>query len=253
MIQGNNKAKKPANKGKRLIYNIITLILIGVIIYSVYNLASIGYGYWKARNAYSSLEEVAGVTAGLNFKVDWEKLKEKNPDIKGWIYLKDSPINYPIVQGKDNDYYLTHMADKQWSGNGAIFLDYRHENPFEDFLTIIYGHRMRDGSMFHDIIKYRDEDYYKKHKEFLISTPEKKYKLKVIGAVTLPADSPQYKFSFNGVEKENYINWIRENSEVKTDPIDVNADDKIVMLSTCTYEFDDARLVVFGKLEEIAE
>ena len=162
-------------------------------------------------------------------------------------------INYPVVQGEDNQYYLYRMINGEWNGKGSIFIDYRCENPFSDFNTILYGHRMRDGSMFNSLAEYRDRDYYEKHRKMMLITPEKKYDLYIFGVVTVASDSDRYKYSFESAEEEQeYLNWIRENSEIDTD-VSVSAGDRIVMLSTCTYEFEDARLVVYGKLVEREE
>lgn len=238
--------EKKKNK-KNIFYNMIIVILIGIIGFSLFNIGKILWGYYSGTKEYKKVEQLAGIADDIPTDIDFKKLKEQNEDVRGWIFLKDSPINYPIVQGKDNDYYLYRMFNKDYNTKGSIFLDYRSNGNFEDFNTVIYGHRMKDGSMFHDLIEYRDEDYYNKHKTMILITPEAKYDVEVFGVVTIPADSPQYKFSFNESEKQSYINWIEANTETKTD-VKVTSEDKIIMLSTCTYEYDDARLVVYGKL-----
>ena len=147
-----------------------------------------------------------------------------------------------------NDWYLHRTLDGEWNGAGTLFIDKNNGRPFEDFLTIIYGHHMRDGSMFGSLVKYRDEEYYRKHKELKLYTPERKYDLEVIGVCTIPASSEMYKYDLDDEEeKAEYIGWIEQATETVCDErADVN--DRIVMLSTCTYEFSDARLTVFCKI-----
>ena len=185
--------------------------------------------------------------------VDFQSLLKENEDVKAWLYSENTVINYPIVQGEDNQFYLYRMINKQWNGKGSLFIDFRNEKPFEDFNTVVYGHRMKDGSMFHSLVDYRDKKYFNKHKKTMLITPEHKYDLYIFGVVTIPADSDKYKFSFSGQsEKQEYLDWIKENSEIDTCVL-ATPEDNIVMLSTCTYEFDDARLVVYGKLVEVEE
>ena len=168
--------------------------------------------------------------------------------MKAWIYSKGTIVNYPVAQGRDNDWYLHHTLDGKWNGAGTLFIDQNNDKPFEDFLTIIYGHHMRDGSMFGSLVKYRDEEYYRKHRKLRLYTPEQKYDLAVIGVSTIPATSEMYKYDFDdSAEKEEYIGWIEQSTETKCEE-HAGPDDRIVMLSTCTYEFNDARLVVFCKL-----
>ena len=107
--------------------------------------------------------------------------------------------------------------------------------------------------MFCSLAEYREKEYYEAHRRMLLITPEAEYELLIFGVLTVDADSDMYQFSFaDQEEKEDYLDRIRENSELDTE-VSVTAEDRIVMLSTCTYEFEDARLVVYGKLVETEE
>ena len=94
-------------------------------------------------------------------------LKRDYKDVKGYIEIKGTNINYPIVQSTDNDYYLNHLPNGEKNKMGSIYLDYRN-NDFEDENTIIYGHNMNDGTMFSELENYKKQDYYEKHQEYLI-------------------------------------------------------------------------------------
>lgn len=245
------KTKKKAKGG--FLYRLIMLVLICIMAFCLYKIGTIVYEYYKGAKAYDAVAELAGLGDGLPREVDFDILKKQNPDVVGWIYSKDTPINYPVVQGKDNEKYLYQMFNEEWNGKGSIFVDYTCEQPFAQFNTIVYGHRMKDGSMFHSLTKYREKDYYEKHKTLQLLTPSQNYDIEVFGVVTLPADSDMYRMTFSGEEDEqSYIDWILANTETEMD-VKPTAADNIVMLSTCTYEFDDARLVVFGRLKEKTE
>ena len=249
MVKGNNGKKSGA------VFWIAIIILLCIIGFSGYKLGTIAYGYLQGRQTYSEIAREAGADEGAksgkdDVEIELDKLREKYPDVRAWLYSKGTIINYPVAQGKGNDWYLHHMLDGKWNGAGTLFIDENNDRPFEDFLTIIYGHHMRDGSMFGSLVKYRDEEYYQKHKKLRLYTPEQKYDLIVIGVCTIPATSEMYKYDFDDdASREEYIGWIEQTSETACDE-HAGADDRIVMLSTCTYEFDDARLAVFCRLDE---
>ena len=243
-----SEARSKKKKGG-IIYLIIIIILIGVIGFSLFKIGTILYGYWQGRTTYDKIAEYAGAKKD-KIQIDFDKLRKKYPDVKAWLYSKGTIINYPVAQGKDNDWYLHHTLDGEWNGAGTLFIDINNQKPFEEFLTIIYGHHMRDGSMFGSLVKYRDSEYYSKHKTIRLYTPEKNYNIHVFGGCTIPGNSERYKYDFaDDEEKQEYIDWIAQNNEVATKD-SATPDDRIVMLSTCTYEFDDARFVLFGTLED---
>lgn len=244
-------SKRQKRKGG-VIYLIIILILLAVIGFSLFKIGQIVYGYWIGRSTYETIAKEAGAVAKGkdDIEVNFKKLRKKYPDVKAWLYSKGTIINYPIAQGKDNDWYLHRTLDGTWNGAGTLFIDIGNKKPFKEFLTIVYGHHMRDGSMFGSLVKYRDGEYYQKHKVLRLYTPKKNYNIKVIGGCTIPGDSERYKFDFADEEdKQEYLDWMTQNNEVAAEEF-ASPDDRIVMLSTCTYEFDDARFALFGKLEE---
>ena len=246
-------SERENKKGAGLLFKLAVVILLCVIGFSAYKIWIIAHGYLEGRETYKEIAEEAGTEADAkaekdDVKVEFDKLREKYPDVKAWLYSKGTIINYPVAQGRDNEWYLHRTLDGKWNGAGTLFIDENCERPFEDFLTIIYGHHMRDGSMFGSLVKYRDEEYYRKHRKLRLYTPEQDFDLIVIGVCTIPATSEMYKYDFDDeAAREEYISWIEQTTETVTDDR-ASTDDRIVMLSTCTYEFNDARLVVFGKL-----
>lgn len=247
--------KKQNGKKPGVLYRVIMIILLCIVAFCIYKIANIISEYRQGTEVYDELAELAEAVPEESLDINFDILKEENEDIVAWIYSEGTVINYPVVQGDDNSYYLYRLVDGTWNSKGSLFVDYRCENPFRDFNTIIYGHRMNDGSMFKCLLEYRDkEGYYEDHRVMEIATPDADYDVEIFGAATIPADSDMYETSFvSDGEKAAYIEWIKSNNEIPGDggsEVEVSLSDKVVMLSTCTYEFDDARLVVWGKLLE---
>lgn len=234
--------------------NVITVCLIGIILVSGYKIGKTMWEYHVAKSAYTNISEKTAKVDPKQFTgvVDWKALKKVNPDVQGWLYQKGTVINYPVVQGTDNDTYLHTRFDKQWSGGGTLFVDCRMEKDFKGFNSIIYGHHMKDGSMFRSIRGYTKEDgYYDKHKTLELATPHGNYHLVVFSAfITKATDEDTYKMTYDEAEKQAYINRAWEQSElpITRDSVDVTKNDRLVTLSTCAYDYEEARYIVMCKM-----
>lgn len=234
--------------------NVITVCLIGIILVSGYKIGKTMWEYQVAKSAYTNISEKTAKVDPKQFTgvVDWKALKKVNPDVQGWLYQKGTVINYPVVQGTDNDTYLHTRFDKQWSGGGTLFVDCRMEKDFRGFNSIIYGHHMKDGSMFRSIRGYTKEDgYYDKHKTLELATPHGNYHLVVFSAfITKATDEDTYKMTYDEAEKQAYIDraWERSELPITKDSMDVTKDDRLVTLSTCAYDYEEARYIVMCKM-----
>ncbi len=234
--------------------NVITVCLIGIILVSGYKIGKTMWDYQVAKSAYTNISEKTAKVDPKQFTgvVDWKALKKVNPDVQGWLYQKGTVINYPVVQGTDNDTYLHTRFDKQWSGGGTLFVDYRMEKNFKGFNSIIYGHHMKDGSMFRSIRGYtKEEGYYDKHKTLELATPHGNYHLVVFSAfITKATDEDTYKMTYDEAEKQAYIDRAWEQSElpITKDSVDVTKSDRLVTLSTCAYDYEEARYIVMCKM-----
>lgn len=234
--------------------NVITVCLIGIILVSGYKIGKTMWEYQVAKSAYTNISEKTAKVDPKQFTgvVDWKALKKVNPDVQGWLYQKDTVINYPVVQGTDNDTYLHTRFDKQWSGGGTLFVDCRMEKDFKGFNSIIYGHHMKDGSMFRSIRGYTKEDgYYDKHKTLELATPHGNYHLVVFSAfITKATDEDTYKMTYDEAEKQAYIDraWERSELSITKDSVDVTRNDRLVTLSTCAYDYEEARYIVMCKM-----
>lgn len=245
---------------------LLTIALIAAIVvfcYAAFNLYHIYTEYKKGTDEYNQIEEmavterdadsaeVAGPNAQLKppIEVDFDKLKSVNEDVVGWIYVDALPdISYPIVKGKDNQTYLHQTYEKNYNFAGTIFVDYENSGDFSDCNTLVYGHNMKNGSMFGHLKKFREDDkLYKQDKYFWILTPERNYRYEIISAYTTGVNSDTYTlFKGPGEEFEKYLETIKGYSEIQTDDTDLTIKDKIVTLSTCTGN-ESTRFVVQGK------
>lgn len=234
--------------------NVITVCLIGIILVSGYKIGKTMWEYHVAKSAYTNISEKTAKVDPKQFTgvVDWKALKKVNPDVQGWLYQKGTVINYPVVQGTDNDTYLHTRFDKQWSGGGTLFVDCRMEKNFKGFNSIMYGHHMKDGSMFRSIRGYTKEDgYYDKHKTLELATPHGNYHLVVFSAfITKATDEDTYKMTYDEAEKQAYIDraWERSELPITRDSVDVTKNDRLVTLSTCAYDYEEARYIVMCKM-----
>ena len=164
--------------------------------------------------------------------------------------MEGTSINYPILQSTDNDYYLNRNYLREESRAGSIFMDYRNNIDSLSRNTIIYGHRMKDGSMFAQLKKYLDAEFSRSHAPILLDTLYEGMELEVFAAYRTTTDFYYIETDFSSDEEYlEFIRTIQEKSVINSD-VDMNSDDLIVTLSTCDYGFDreEGRLVVHAKV-----
>lgn len=184
--------------------------------------------------------------------IDFPMLSAINSDIVAWIYNDQTVINYPVVQGEDNFYYLNKLFDRSNHKNGTPFLDVRCSSDFSDKHSIIYGHNMKNGSMFGSILQYKDQEYYKKHPKLQLITPDHKYVVELFSAYVCSIEEDAWKVEF--ADDLEYLQWI-ENSKRKSifqSEVNPTINSRILTLSTCAYDFPNARFVVMGVLKEVS-
>ena len=181
-----------------------------------------------------------------NISIDFEELTGQNDDLAGWIVFDNLPINYPVVYSSDNEYYLTHTFSGNVNSAGALFIDAANKKDFNEYQTIIYGHNMKNGSMFGSLKKYKDYDFYKDNAYFTLCTPEVNYRYQIFSCRYVDALDELYTTGFEADDNyQNYLDKMVENSLYDTN-VSVSNIDKIITLSTCTYS-DEKRFVVQAK------
>ena len=174
--------------------------------------------------------------------VDFQELHKMNSDIVGWLYCADTKINYPVVQTSDNEYYLHRLLDGSWNANGTIFMDYRNSADMSDRNTIIYGHNMKSGAMFGQLGRYKNQGFYDEHPYLYYITESKTYRLDLLAGCIVDSTDSIYSLDPN----EENIGRCMAHSTFAADKEYQGG--PIVTLSTCTYEYDDARFIVLGEL-----
>lgn len=248
--------KKQSGKSKKMTSRIITIVSLSVFAYSLYALGSIFYDYYynrqvlaEVQDIYETIEMPKDVTYG-QFRSQFYELHEINEDIVGWITINDTKIDYPILQAEDNDYYLDRNYKEEYAPAGSIFMDYRNNVAEENKNTIVYGHRMKDNTMFNMLTNYLDEDFVKDHQTVQYDTMYGSYDAEVFAAyyTTTEFDYIQTEFA-SDQEYGGFLQEVKDKSEIKTD-FDVTEEDEIVTLSTCDYTLDpdEGRLVVHAKI-----
>lgn len=256
--RGRNKKKR--KKGGWLM-NLILIIALAVFAVSAYQLFKIGKGYWDGRSEYDKIRDLAITAEGESgkdddeeqFRVDFDELLKINPDTIGWIRFSPEPsvINYPIVQGDDNDEYLHKTFSANENTLGAIFLNVYNKADFSDRNSIVYGHRMKDGSMFRHLQDYDDKSFWESNPYFYIYTADGReltYHIYSVGEVVDTSDTYLTEFG-SDEEYQSFLNMTKEVSLYDTG-VEVTTDDTIVTLSTCTSASDEHRFVVRGVKEK---
>ena len=223
---------------RRIAGDIIIICLIGILAVSGYNIYEKRQEYRKAKKVY---EEIPSK--------DFEKLAEINPDVVAWLEYKPMDIDYPVVQGKDNELYLNMMFDGTWGGTGCPFVDYVCEDPFKQFNTIIYGHHMYDGSVFAKFSRLKEISYAEENPKFTLYLPDEVYDLEIWAFMNAPANSDVYYTNIPDEDKADYIKSVKDEAIYTIG--DVTTEDRLVVLSTCAYEFKNARYVVICKMVKV--
>lgn len=180
-------------------------------------------------------------------EINFKELEAINKDVAGWIYMEALPdISYPIVQGNDNDFYLHHTYKKESLFAGSIFVDCKNTKDFSDQNTIVYGHNMKNGSMFGQLKKYKKQETVDKSLYFWIITPDDAYKYKIFSIYTANVDGDTYTLIKGpGKKTIEYGNSMKAKSNINMGEYNFKETDKIVTLSTCTGD-SSTRFVIQG-------
>ena len=188
-----------------------------------------------------------------------EELSKENSDIVGWIEIEGTNINYPVLQGEDNNFYMNRNFQKEESVYGSLFLDadFDWNNPSSNLL--IYGHNIQDGSMFHNLLNYADEEYYKEHPNIRFTTAEEDATYEIIAAFRSRVyykseqDVFRYYYFVNPESKEEYDEFVENAKEASLYDTGKTAEygDQLLTLSTCEYSQEDGRFVIVARKLEI--
>ena len=262
----------------------LCLILAGIAVFSGYEIVKTLLDYKAGEDAYSDLQQyvyvadptkpseegpadtkpgqtgdsqetevivpVSGGEQQTGLQVDFEALHKINTDVVGWIYLEDSKVNFPVVQGDDNNEYLYWLINGDYNSAGTPFVDYRNAPDFSDRNTVIYGHNMNNGAMFADIHKYEDQAYYDTHPVIRLMTPRANYNLEIFAGYVTGLDADAWQMFF--ASDDEFLAWVetaREKSAFDS-PVIPTVGDRVVTLSTCSSSANQTRFVLLGVIRE---
>ncbi|MGI6536892.1 MAG: class B sortase [Caldicoprobacterales bacterium] len=251
---------------------VLIVILIGVFLYSSYELITYYYDAYKNKTTYDDirkqyeeqlkLEEEQTAPPDANHLPDKDTdsvpdepaimdrylpLLEINKDIVGWISVPDTVIDYPVVQAEDNNYYLRRDIYGERARAGTIFMDYRCKADCSGKHTILYGHHMRNGTMFKDLMKYKNKEFFQNNTLIRFDTLYDEITWEVFSVYITSASFNYIQTSFASDEEYiAFLNTIKEKSMFESS-VELSEDDQILTLSTCTYEYDNARFVVHAR------
>lgn len=260
---------------RKIVLIFMTIVFLSLFLFAGYQILSIYQEYQTGEETYEDIQQFVSQDEPTTSKectypifdetiidsmevpclswpeVDFDSLLAVNPDVVGWIYIEGTAVNYPIVKGNDNDYYLKRLVDGKYNSAGSIFMDYRNLGDFSDTHSILYGHNMKNGSMFAVLGKYKDQNFFEEHPYCQIMTPEGNYLVEFFSGYDASTEDDSWQRDF--LSDEEFRDWLDSavNRSVFSSDVSLSTEDRIVTLSTCSYVFDDARFVLIGKITEV--
>ena len=181
-------------------------------------------------------------------QINLAALREANPDVVGWIRIPDTKIDYPLMQGEDNDFYLKHTWDKQPNSVGSIFLEHLNSSDLTDYNTIVYGHNMKNGLMFGDLPDFSIQKHWQTHPYVYLLTDAGVYRYEIFAFYLAEVDSLTYSMNpAQDITKTDFLNLAMEKNRIQTG-IEPALTDRILTLSTCSGGSYANRYVVQARL-----
>jgi sortase B len=238
-------------KGKGLLVVAILLLVIGLGL-----LGCAGYLWWTNQQAYQEnadeYHELAGTyvteePASERPVVDFAALKALNSQIVGWIQIPNTPVNYPVVQTSDNDYYLDHSFLGRYDQFGAVFMDYRSDASLGDYTTVLYGHHLKNGEMFAKVADYSNQAAFDTlNNIYYVTDDGTVHTLAPLCAIVVSGyDTDVLQFYFNDLASfQQYVQSLIDRSSARASTANASAVDHIYMLSTCSYATDNERTIL---------
>lgn len=219
--------EKGNRRHKRRFWTVVLVVALVAFVGSVGSIAAINYSYKEGQQKYDEITAIAefeyegqAIPEDVSkLKVDWDALRAVNPDVVAWVYIPGTVINYPVVQGKDDEYYLTvdFDGDQGWLANyGAIFMEAKNKPDWSDTSYFIFGHHMNDGSMFADIVGLENQERFDECRTVYLLSPSGNFKLRTYSLVHCASDDPLVVTGFKSKkERAEYVQDKMDRSVVK--------------------------------------
>lgn len=249
---------KRKKKRKGFLFWLIFLISFCVFCYSSYQLFLIFRNHYEEKQEKDWITEVAQIPEDITkpFQVNWEELRKINDRVLAWVVVPDTDISYPVVQGDDNYYYLWHTYAKKYNPAGAIFIDYQNDPNFKDNNTFMYGHNTKHKTIFGELEKFKDKEFFDNHPYVYLFTPEVNYRAEIISFHSTKDRSDFYRFGITDpTQWKSYLDMISNPQSVVghvRSSVVLDENTKLLSLSTCSYEINgqpsDQRYLLHTKL-----
>ena len=184
-----------------------------------------------------------------------KELQKENADIVGWLEIENTNISYPVLQGEDNEYYMTHNYKKEKSKNGSIFLNKDYDWNIPSSNLLMYGHNLGNGTMFQELLKYQNKEFYNNHKVIRFTTAKEDAEYEIISVfksrVYYKSEQNVFRYYYfiNANTEEEYNNYVENAKKASIYEIEPTAKygDQLITLSTCSYHVKDGRFAVVGR------
>lgn len=242
-----------------IIFSLAVSVFSGITVYTQWS------RYARADSAYHALQERSRQTASsphaadalpekeadvpcLRPLKDFTELKQENEEIVGWLSCEGTVIDYPVMHTDNNEFYLHHLYNGESNPSGALFVDYRNNGAFTDRNTVIYGHNMKNDTMFSVLNSYKNQEYYDEHPVLMLYTPEETYLVELLSGTLEDGTQEFIPFAFE--TEEAFLEYIEDlqNRSTFRSRVQISPGDRLVSLCTCSYEWTNARYLVVGRL-----
>lgn len=247
-------AARLARAGNRLISFIALLLIALMFVYGAYSL----WDTWAVyRGAFVSNDLLQFKPSGDSAEAGnptLAELQQINPDVRAWLTVDGTHIDYPVVQGETDMEYVNKDVYGDFALSGAIFMASQNSPDFSDPYTLVYGHHMDNGAMFGDVVEFTDRTYFEEHTAGTLYLPDSTYSITLFACVEADAyDQQIYNISaVNGEGTGALLDYIEEQAAQYRD-IGMTEDDRIIGLSTCAEAETNGRVIVFGRLDPMNE
>lgn len=248
--------KQSTIKTRRIIYIVLITLIIIATLYIIFSIKSKNDTI-KESNALNNVQiDISNVDEKTTERMlQVQELKKENSDVIGWIEIEGTNINYPVLQGEDNSYYMTHNYKKEEVRDGSIFLDKDYDWSIPSSNLLMYGHNMGDGAMFQDLLKYEYEEFYNQHPTIRFTTTTEDAEYEIISAfksrVYYKSEKNVFRYYYfiNAYNEEEYNEFVNNAKEASFYDTGKTAEygDQLMTLSTCSYHTEDGRFAVVAR------
>ena len=250
---------KKKNRISDILWKLAMLVFICIFVVSAVKLITIFWNYHKAdkvADAFMIFKPTTNILDGVG-EIDLSKdetprvnpslieMMNQYPDVCGWITIADTNLDYPIALGEDNEYYLHRALDGQETTYGTPFMDYRGQRDFSSVNNIIYGHHTKTKKMFTVLVNFKNKDFFDEHTNAVLFVPDDTCRLEIMACLLIRSDDEVIYNPY--VDQETFVNHVKSNAMYYRET-ELAEGDTFLTLSTCSYEFENARTVLVAKI-----